>query len=359
MTAIAFYAPLKPPDHPRPSGDRTMARGLMAALRHAGWPVVLASRLRTREAKGEAATQRRLLDAAEAEIARLTAELRGRVALWVSYHNYYKAPDLVGPAVCDALGLPYVLIESSRARKRLTGPWAGFAARAEAASDRAATIFYLTAHDRETLERDRPAHQQLVHLPPFLPRSDLPPRATGAAILSAGMMRAGDKMASYRILADALAQIETPAAQLEIAGDGPERAGVERLFAPFAGRVRFLGQLDRARMDAAYERAGLFFWPGVNEAYGMVYLEAQAAGLPVVAQDRPGVRDVLCAGTHPRPEAGAAALAARIDGLLRDAPRRRAEGCAARTAIARNHLLPAAAARLDGVLKRLATRGAA
>ena len=31
---IAFYAPLKPPDHSRPSGDRQMARMLLAALRH-------------------------------------------------------------------------------------------------------------------------------------------------------------------------------------------------------------------------------------------------------------------------------------------------------------------------------------
>ena len=33
---IAFYAPLKPPDHPVPSGDRRMARLLMAALATAG-----------------------------------------------------------------------------------------------------------------------------------------------------------------------------------------------------------------------------------------------------------------------------------------------------------------------------------
>ena len=43
---IAFYAPLKPPGHPVPSGDRRMARGLMAALGAAGHRVVLASALR-------------------------------------------------------------------------------------------------------------------------------------------------------------------------------------------------------------------------------------------------------------------------------------------------------------------------
>jgi hypothetical protein len=48
MTApVAFYAPLKPPDHPVPSGDRRMARALIAALTLAGCPVELASRLRS------------------------------------------------------------------------------------------------------------------------------------------------------------------------------------------------------------------------------------------------------------------------------------------------------------------------
>ena len=44
---VAFYAPMKPPDHPVPSGDRRMARLLMQALAHAGHRVVLASRFRS------------------------------------------------------------------------------------------------------------------------------------------------------------------------------------------------------------------------------------------------------------------------------------------------------------------------
>ena len=44
---IGFYAPLKAPDHPVPSGDRQMARHLMAALGAAGHGVELVSRLRS------------------------------------------------------------------------------------------------------------------------------------------------------------------------------------------------------------------------------------------------------------------------------------------------------------------------
>ncbi len=48
MTRILFFAPLKAPDHPTPSGDRTVGRLIVRALKRAGYGVELASRLRTR-----------------------------------------------------------------------------------------------------------------------------------------------------------------------------------------------------------------------------------------------------------------------------------------------------------------------
>lgn len=346
MTRVAFYAPMKPPGDPTPSGDREMARNLVAAIGARGAEVEVVSELKLHEKSGDPARQAALRQAAAAETARLSETLRDRgVALWVTYHNYYKAPDLIGPATCAALGLPYVQIESTRAKKRLTGPWADFARAAETACDAAAVIFYLTANDRITLDRHRAPGQRLVHLPPFLPADTLPPAsACSGPMLTAGMMRAGDKLASYTILAEALAQVPGDW-QLEIAGNGPARAQVEALMAPFGDRVRFLGQLDRAALARAYRRASLFVWPGVNEAFGMVYLEAQAAGLPVVAQDRPGVRDVLLAGDYPAPGDGPEALAAQIAALLGDPELRKTRGAQARAMIARSHLRPAATDR--------------
>jgi len=43
---MAFYAPLKSPDHPVPSGDRLMARALLSALGQSGHRVEVASQLR-------------------------------------------------------------------------------------------------------------------------------------------------------------------------------------------------------------------------------------------------------------------------------------------------------------------------
>ncbi|SHE82635.1 Glycosyltransferase involved in cell wall bisynthesis [Ruegeria intermedia] len=345
MTRVAFYAPMKAPDSPVPSGDRQMARNLMAAIGANGTPVDLVSRLRIYDKTGDASVQAALRRAARSEAERLIADLPGDTRLWVTYHNYYKAPDLLGPVVAKARGIPYVQLESTRALSRLTGPWAGFARAAHDACDAARVIFYHTANDFITLKRERHGDQALIELPPFLPRTDLPPlsRCDGP-MLAVGMMRPGDKLASYAILAQTLALLKGDWS-LDIAGDGPDRPQVQALMAPFGARVRFLGQLDAPAMQGAYARAALLVWPGVNEAYGMTYLEAQAAGVPVVAQDRPGVRDVLAPSHYPKPEDGPQALAARIDVLLADSDLRRAEGARARQRIADRHLMPAASDR--------------
>ena len=351
---LAFYAPLKAADHAVPSGDRAMARALIAALEFGGAQVTLASDLRSRDGAGDAAVQQRLFDAAKAEVARLIPQgHREKWAAWITYHNYYKAPDLIGPAVAKALKIPYLLIESTRARKRLTGPWARFAQAAEAASDAADVIFYLTQRDAQTLERDKTQGQTLLHLRPFLARQTLPEMSLGdGPMLSVGMLRSGDKLASYRIIAETLHHLPSGAWALDIAGDGPARPQVEALMAPFGKAVRFLGQLDATAMDSVYTRASLLFWPGVNEAFGLAYLEAQAAGLPIVAQNRPGVCDVLAPGDYADPEDGIAPMSTRLQALLAVPSLRMALGERARCHVAGHHLLPAAADTLRRGLAR-------
>jgi glycosyltransferase involved in cell wall biosynthesis len=343
MAHVAFYAPLKPPTHGVPSGDREMARNLMRVI-GARATVELASQLRVRDPDGDASFQDDMMEAAKGEVQRVIATLKGRgIALWVTYHNYYKAPDLIGPPVCRALNLAYVQIESTRARSRLQGPWASFAQAAEAASDAADIMFYLTELDLITIKRDQTANQRLVHLRPFLASDRLPEPSDSNSdvMLCVGMMRTGDKLASYHIIADTLDHLPGNW-RLEIVGDGPAKAEVMALMARFGPKVIFLGQLDRDELARAYSRAGLFFWPGVNEAYGMVYLEAQGAGLPVVAQDRPGVRDVVLSGVLPSPKAGPEALADRLNHLLNDRDERRALGRSARHEVEQNHLITAA-----------------
>lgn len=345
---LAFYAPMKSPDHPVPSGDRSIARSLVAALGHMGAKVTVPSRLRCRDGKGDTKVQAALQLAAQGEVDRLIPlGQRAGWQAWITYHNYYKAPDLIGPTVSRALGIPYLQVESTRARKRLNGPWAEFARIAEAATDAADVVFYFSTRDAIGLQENTRPAQQLIHLRPFLPRNDIPSNAVGdGPMLSVGMMRTGDKLASFQVIADTLSLLADPEWQLDIAGDGPARAEVENLMSPFGSRIRFLGQLETQTLQAAYRNASLMFWPGVNEALGMVYLEAQAAGLPVVAQDRPGMREVLVPAPYPAPDQGPAGLAAVIDDLLAHPLMRRELGQTAQRHVILNHLMPTAAETL-------------
>ena len=349
---LAFYAPMKSPHHSVPSGDRSIARGLMQAFRHLGAEVELVSEFRSRDGAGDAEVQARLIREAGAERERLLTT-PDRWDAWVTYHNYYKAPDLLGPDVSRKLGIPYLLVEATRARKRLTGPWAAFAKQAEAATDAAKVVYYFSQRDGEALHRDAPEGQDLLHLRPFLIRDDLPAASAGGMrLLSVGMLREGDKLASYQIIAKTLTRLPDLDWQLDIVGDGPARAEVEAMMTPFGDRVTFHGALTGAALEACYRAAGLFFWPGVNEALGMAFLEAQAAGLPVIAQNRPGMREVLAPGDYPTVEQGPEGLAAMMRNLMSDDAARQAAQVAARRHVKTQHLLPQAAETLKQGLLR-------
>jgi glycosyltransferase involved in cell wall biosynthesis len=364
---VAFYAPLKEPNHPSPSGDRTMARLLMKALQAGGFAPILASTLRTLDRAGDRALQARLRTQSAAEADRLIAAYHAapearRPRAWFTYHVYYKAPDWIGPGVAETLGIPYVVAEGSRAGKRANGPWAMGHAGAEAALDRAEAIFVMTEADREALQAAKPAGQMLIDLPPFLDVEEWDGTAPVSArqdsegtlrFLTVAMIRPGDKLASYAILADALTRLGRHGWTLDIAGDGEARSEVGRLFAPFGERVRFRGLVeDRASLAALYAEADLFLWPAVNEAYGMALLEAQAFGCPVIAGAYGGVRSVVrndVTGLLTVP-GDAAAFAAAVGALIDDPGRRRALGNAARRSVTEERGLRQAAARLRSAL---------
>ena len=298
-----------------------MAQSIMAALsmNAENLPVVLASQLRCYDGQGDALAQENIRAQAEVEVERLL-DSSYKWQAWVTYHNYYKAPDLVGAAVSKRLKIPYLLVEASIAKSRLQGRWSGFAASADSATKDADVIFYLTERDHSALAEHQPEKQKLLHLPPFLNQTELPAVQRSATpaneLLSVGMHREGDKLESYRIIAKALAFLQSPDWRLSIVGDGPARRDIESMFAAYGTRVRFLGELDRCAVTAAYQEASVFLWPGVNEAFGMVYLEAQAAGLPVVAQDRAGVREVIASTQSLVPEGDPSLLAQAIDKLF-------------------------------------------
>ena len=88
---IAFYAPMKPPGHPQPSGDRRMANLLMQALGLAGLEVELASRFSSRDGVGDPERQARLAQVGAGMADRILRRFRARPAAerpgcWFTYH---------------------------------------------------------------------------------------------------------------------------------------------------------------------------------------------------------------------------------------------------------------------------------
>ena len=87
--------------------------------------------------------------------------------------------------------------------------------------------------------------------------------------------------------------------QLEIVGEGPTLGEVAERIAQHGleSRVRLVGRLDGSALVAAYDRADLFVMTSLSESFGIVLIEAMARGVPVIAPDIPGVRDVVIDGT--------------------------------------------------------------
>ncbi len=352
LPKIAFYAPMKAPDHPNPSGDRHIARLTLQALARAGFEPTCVSQLRTLDMAGDPAAQDRLRDKAGTEAARLIADMAAEPpALWFTYHCYYKAPDLLGPTVTEALGIPYALSEASVSPKRHHGPWAEFAALSDAAIARAGRLFWTTARDRPALEAAGHG-PKMRHLPAFLdPGPVVAPRpsATPLNLLTVAMMRPGDKLESYRRLTAALAHLSGEW-RLTVVGHGTAGNAVMALLAPFANRVIHIDDIrDSNLIRPHYQAADLLVWPGVNEGVGMAWLEAQAAGLPVIAEDGPAARAALGGGKLPPPD-DPRAFARAITIAAADRP---ALSRAARAHIDRHHSLDAAAATLKSSLSEL------
>ncbi|GLS33188.1 Glycosyltransferase involved in cell wall bisynthesis [Mesorhizobium albiziae] len=353
---IAFYAPMKSPNHPVPSGDRLMARLLIKALEHAGHEVTVASELRSFASKPQAEHYAAVLEGADGEISRLSTlwASKGKPDLWFCYHPYYKAPDLIGPKLASAFEIPYVTAEASYSTRRNIGVWVETQASVEEAVKIAALNICFTHRDRDGLAEVVP-DATFAMLPPFIDTSVFAasPHSGSTGLVAVAMMRPGDKLDSYRMLARALERIPEVPWTLAIVGDGPCRAEVEAAFAALpAGRIEWLGKKEPDEVPELLSKAGIYVWPGCGEAYGLAYLEAQAAGLPVVAQNTAGVPEVVQSGKTGilTPPGDVNAFAGAIAGLLSDAGKRRAMGQAARNFVMLERSLDAAAARLGTML---------
>ncbi|PDT18790.1 glycosyl transferase [Rhizobium sp. J15] len=352
---VAFYAPMKSPNHPVPSGDRLMARLLIRALELAGHEVEVVSEFRTYAATPEAAAELEPAIDGERERLRLKWKSEPRPELWFCYHPYYKSPDPIGPAISAEFAIPYVTAEASYAAKRDRTGWAARQKPVGEAIMQAAVNISFTERDRAGLEAAFPG-AKLAELKPFIDTAlfdMVSPKPDPRRLMTVAMMRAGDKLDSYAMLAKALRLVEDRPWTLAVIGDGPMRPQVQALFAGLSGRIEWLGERNAAEIAALLGQGGIYVWPGCGEAYGLAYLEAQAVGLPVVAQKTAGVPAVVEDGVTGllTPDGDVAAYAGAVTALLDDRERRDAMGQAARRFVLEERSLAMAARLLDGILR--------
>jgi glycosyltransferase involved in cell wall biosynthesis len=367
---ICFYTPFKPLGHPHPSGDLVTATGIFEFLERRGHQVVPVSSLRCRWIYWKPWVWPRLAWERQQAARRFGA---ARCDVWFSYHSYYKAPDMLGPAVARRVGIPYVLFQGIYSTRRRRDPRTrpGFHLNRQVLLA-ARHVFTNKRMDLVNLRRLLP-EERLTYVAPRLHSRDFSGdpgaraelrRQWGAGedpvVLSVAMFRPGVKAEGLTWVIRTCGELRRRGRKftLVIVGDGKERTHLERLAQDEIGnRCIFAGQVPRQQLYRYYSAADLFVFPGIQEALGMVYLEAQSCGLPVVAFDNAGVPEAVQDGRTGLlvPIRDGSAFAGAIARLLDDAPLRRHMGATARAHIREAHELDRNYGMMEEKLKGIVT----
>ena len=165
---------------------------------------------------------------------------------------------------------------------------------------------------------------QVVHLGTDPPAAPAPPPASPTLVTVANLIER--KRLADAIRAAALLAGEWPQLRYVIVGDGPERGALEALATSLgvADRVAFLGRLAPDAAVATARRASVFVLPSIDEAFGVAYVEAMAAGVPAIGcRGEDGPEEIAAAGggielVAPRDPS---ALASAVNALLSDSAR--------------------------------------
>ena len=341
---IAIYCPNKPLNHPHPSGDLVIAQGIHWMLNRLGHDcreiVQFRSRWFWETGAGWIGAFRAWTDAWRRARA-------FKPQIWITYHTYYKSPDVIGPWITGLMKIPYAIFQPmySTRRSKSSSTSLGFRLNRWAVL-RARHVFTNNFLDLEALHRILPDRRITYLAPGIRPEEFERDPSAGHAlraqlqippdqflILTAARWREGVKTESFLHLLRALVKLRQflPDFTLVVVGDGPMEPHLRSLaLQDLPGQVVFAGRVPRREMSRFYSAADLFAFPGIGESLGMVFLEAQCCGVPVVALDVAGVSQVVFHGETgilvPRDDGSA--MAGAIEGLGRDPERRRKLGAA-------------------------------
>ncbi len=296
-----------------------------------------------------------------------TRDITERPQVWITYHPYCKAPDWIGPLVSKAFDIPYITIEAARTGQNDgTEPWAAWRKEAQTGIKQADLHLVFKPSDRTYLTQLLGSDERLREFPTFVDVAKLSGTTANLlpehwltetpVLITAGMMRAGKKDKNFYMLADVLAGIVDVDWNLIIVGGGPEEAAIREAFSGIPhDRIHWTGQIEQTDVLKWMQASDVFIWPGWKEPIGMVYLEAQAQELPVIAYESMGVPLVVEHGKTGllAPESDVAAMRENIRQLLGDTEMRNAMGIAAKSKVFNQHSMEAASARINEILNTL------
>jgi len=363
---ICYYTPFKPLSHAHPSGDLVTAAGIFSFLKKQGHAVAAVSDLRCRWIYWKPWQWLKLLQETRRVVRR---HADNRADLWLTYHSYYKAPDLLGVAAAKRMGIPYVIFQGiySTKRRRAWKTRPGFYLNRRSLCA-ARHIFTNKKLDLLNLKRLIPEDKITYIAPGLIPddfcfdagaRDEIRRRLNlgdNPVVFSAAMFRPDVKTEGLtwviRVCGD-LYRRGHPL-RLVIAGDGKEKDKLKQLAdAHLPDRVCFVGHIARGEMHRYYSAGDVFVFPGIRESLGMVFLEAQACGLPVVAFENAGVPEAVQDGKTGFlvPMYAEGPFADAIDRLLMDSQLRRRMGRAAESYIRDKHDLNQNYQKMESVLK--------
>jgi teichuronic acid biosynthesis glycosyltransferase TuaC len=219
-------------------------------------------------------------------------------------------------------------------------------ARAVADGLAAASLVLANSRGVAELARARGAGEtRVVHLGTELPSAERPAGGgrredTERSLVTVAHLVARKRHADV-LRALAVLELRHPTLRYVVIGDGPERVALEGLATRLgvAGRVDFLGQLPPREAVERARRCTLFVMPSTDEAFGVAYVEAMAAGVPAIGcRGEPGSEEIAAAGDGfvLVPPGDIERLTQRIDELLSDPRRLRDTGQRARETVAAN-----------------------
>jgi teichuronic acid biosynthesis glycosyltransferase TuaC len=229
---------------------------------------------------------------------------------------------------------------------------------AVAAGLRAASLVLANSHGIAELSRAHGAGEtRVVHLGTELPSAQRPAererregtartgaqargRLEGQSLVTVAHLVARKRHADVLRALAVLSQ-RHPTLRYTVIGDGPERVALEGLALRLgiAERVEFAGQLPPRQAVERARRCTLFVMPSTEEAFGVAYVEAMAAGIPAIGcRGEPGPEEIAAAGDGFMlvPPGDIERLTQRIDELLSDPQRLREAGQRARDTVAAN-----------------------